>query len=183
MTKFNIAYINQCTQSEGIGKRMAIWFQGCNINCVGCCNKKLQTFEPKHIIEFDSLKAIISEANSLYEIEGVTLLGGEPIMQQGLSELCKYIQSIDLSVILFTGMQYEDLTSELLENIDIVIDGKFEIDKIDASRNMIGSTNQRIICVSEKYKDKLDWFNVKREKHVEINFSKSGLFRNGDVLN
>lgn len=152
------------------------------MKCKGCCNAELQEIMPKNIVPFEQLQDIIFKAKNQYAIEGVTLLGGEPTLQKGLAELCKYIHSIDLTVILFTGKLYENLSKNILSHIDLLVDGKFEIDKLDDKRNMVGSTNQRIICTSDKYKDKLDWFTSRRIKQVELNFNNNNLFINGDVL-
>ena len=72
MTKFNVASINTCTEAEGPYKRLCIWFQGCNIHCPGCCNPDYQPFEARHIMSLEELMAVIKEAKTRFEIEGVT---------------------------------------------------------------------------------------------------------------
>ncbi len=178
---FNIATINQCTESEGMFKRLAIWFQGCNIQCVECCNPKLFALKQANIVSLDELIEIIKEAKTNYGIEGVTYLGGEPTLQQGLSELSKQLKQLDIGVLLFTGNLYENLPNELIENIDLIIDGQFEKDKIDYERNLIGSKNQRLICISDRYKNSLDWFYKPRPKIREINITDK-LMITGDVV-
>ena len=76
--KFNVAYIKLCTKTEGPYKRCCIWFQGCNINCIGCCNKDLQPLVPNHIVTLKELVDIVKEAKDKFDIEGITLSGGEP---------------------------------------------------------------------------------------------------------
>jgi len=56
--KLNIAHINVCTEAEGPYKRMAIWFQGCDILCDGCCNPDLQEIRPVHIMTVDEVLEI-----------------------------------------------------------------------------------------------------------------------------
>lgn len=177
---FNIAAINQCTESEGPFKRLAIWFQGCNIQCKECCNPNLFAFKQANIVSLDELFEIIIEAKSNFGIEGVTYLGGEPTLQQGLSELSKRLKQLDLGVLLFTGNLYKDLPKELIESIDLIIDGKFEMDNLDIDRNLIGSINQRLICVTDRYASCLNWFSTPRSKIVEINVSEN-LIISGDV--
>jgi anaerobic ribonucleoside-triphosphate reductase activating protein len=178
---FNIATINQCTESEGPFKRLAIWFQGCNLQCKECCNPKLFTFKQANIVSLDAMIEIIIEAKSNFGIEGVTYLGGEPTLQQGLSELSKRLNQLDFGVLLFTGNLYEELPKELIENVDLIIDGQFEKENIDNERNLIGSKNQRLICISDRYKNDLDWFDIPRSKIGEINVSEN-LIVTGDVI-
>lgn len=178
---FNIAAINQCTEAEGPFKRLAIWFQGCNIQCAGCCNPKLFSLKKANVISLDELIEIIKEAKHNFEIEGVTFLGGEPTMQQGLAKLSKAIQKLGLGILLFTGRLYEELPEELVKSVDLIIDGQFEKDNIDNERNLIGSKNQRLICISNRYRNSLDWFFSIRPKKVEINISDI-IITSGDVL-
>ena len=87
MNKFNIATINQNTKAEGPFSRMAIWFQGCNIRCIECCNMDLWNFVPKHILSIEEIVDIAKEAKEKYSIEGITYLGGEPTLQKNLDKL------------------------------------------------------------------------------------------------
>ena len=178
---FNIAAVNQCTESEGPFKRLAIWFQGCNIQCAECCNPKLFALKQAKIISIEELIEIIVNAKNEYGIEGITYLGGEPTMQEGLTELSHKIKQLDLGVLLFTGRLFEELQNELVKNIDLIIDGQFEKDKLDNKRNLIGSKNQRLICVSDRYENALDWFHKIRPKQIEINISEN-IITTGDVI-
>ena len=178
---FNIACINQCTESEGPEKRLAIWFQGCDKRCIACCNPELFEFKPAHILSFDRVIEIIINAKKHFNIEGVTYLGGEPTLQQGLSELSKEIKKRGLGVILLTGRKIEELNDELKTSVDLIIDGGFEVDKPDNTRNFIGSTNQRLIYISSRYLPFESWFYTYRPKRMEINIG-DGLFLTGDKI-
>ena len=59
-SKFNVAYIKLCTKTEGPYNRCCIWFQGCNLNCKGCCNKDLQPLFPNHIVSYDENSVTLS---------------------------------------------------------------------------------------------------------------------------
>jgi anaerobic ribonucleoside-triphosphate reductase activating protein len=179
--KFNIACINQCTEAEGPEKRLAIWFQGCDKRCAGCCNPELFDFKPTHILTLDELFAIIMEAKESFGIEGVTYLGGEPTLQQGLPELSKAVRAAGLGIILFTGRKVEEIDDELKTAVDLIVDGGFEQDKRDAARNLVGSTNQRLIFVTDRYRPHEQWFYTSRPKRVEINIA-GGLFITGDKI-
>ena len=99
--KFNVAYIKLCTKTEGPYKRCCIWFQGCNINCRGCCNKNLQPLVPNHIVTLKELIDIVKEAKDKFDIEGITLSGGEPSLQTGLRYFNNEIHKLGLGLIMF----------------------------------------------------------------------------------
>lgn len=179
--KLNIAYINVCTEAEGPYKRMGIWFQGCNINCKGCCNPDLQELKLVHPMTVQDILKIALLSKKENGIEGVTFLGGEPTLQQGLIHLAYVLKNNDFGMILFTGREYNDLESNIKNIMDIIIDGKFEIDKIDEDRNLVGSKNQNIIFITDRYKNKKEWFYNLREKRIEINMKEKALIT-GDVI-
>ena len=178
MTKFNVASINTCTEAEGPYKRLCIWFQGCNIRCPGCCNPDYQPFEARHIMSLEELMAVIKEAKTRFEIEGVTYSGGEPTCQQNLSLLTKEIKSLGLGVISFTGGTYEDVP-EIFEGCDVVLDGSFKADLPETKRRLLGSENQRIICLTERYKDCINIWFADHNKVVEVSVG-SEIIANGD---
>ena len=181
--KLNIAYINTCTETEGPYKRLAIWFQGCNILCKACCNPELQALRIRHIITVEELFNIILDSKDKYDIEGVTFLGGEPTLQEGLISLAFLLKVNNIGTILFTGKKIEMLDNDLINNLDLVIDGKFEVSKIYAKRNLIGSENQNIYFLTNRYEKDEKWFFEKREKKIEINIMKeNSIFISGDVI-
>src|SRR5215211_7379049 len=75
-----VAQIVPCTEAEGPGKRFALWFQGCPLRCPGCCNPEMLPFEGG--TEW-RLGDVIASLNATHEadaeLEGITLLGGEPL--------------------------------------------------------------------------------------------------------
>lgn len=181
MIKFNVASINNCTEVEGPYKRLTIWFQGCNIHCVGCCNPDYQPITPKNILSLDELAEIIKKAKEEFGIEGVTFSGGEPTCQQNLPILTKKIKKLGLGVISFTGKKYEEV-SEMLNGVDLVLDGSFKLWKKETKRRLLGSENQRIICLTDRYKNDISWFDIdKNGKSVEVNLSNKIIF-NGDKI-
>lgn len=179
--KLNIAHINVCTEAEGPYKRMAIWFQGCNILCKGCCNPELQEIKVAHILTVQETLDIALKSKRENKIEGVTFLGGEPTMQEGLGHLASALALNGLGTILFTGMTYDSLEKSVCNAMDLIVDGRFEMNQIDEVRNFVGSKNQEIIYITDRYRDMSDWFLNKREKRIEINLS-DALFVNGDII-
>lgn len=124
----------------------------------------------------------ITESKCANNIEGVTFLGGEPTLQKDLSHLASAIHNTGLGIILFTGHRYEDLNQELKEHVDLVIDGPFLETDADTERNVVGSSNQRIIDVTGRYGDKIDWFLKKRDQRIEISITDHDVCINGSVM-
>lgn len=180
MIKFNVASINCCTEIEGPNKRLTIWFQGCTLHCHGCCNPDYQALESKYIISLENLISIIKKAKEEYGIEGVTYTGGEPTLQQNLPALTKAIHELRLGVISFTGRRYEDVADALF-GCDIVLDGPYIESKKETKRKILGSTNQRVINLSNRYPDCDKWFLDHGAKEVEINVS-DFIVVNGDAV-
>lgn len=181
MIKFNVASINRCTEVEGPYKRLCIWFQGCNIHCNGCCNPDYQPFVPKNIITLDELVSIIADSKDKLGIEGVTYSGGEPTLQQGLPQLTEEIHKLGLGVISFTGRNYDDV-KEILYGCEAVLDGAYQAENHETQRRILGSTNQRVLCLSDRYKNCIgDWFLRNGNKSIEVNVGVS-IVVNGDVI-
>ena len=133
----------------------------------------------KNILSLEELVAIIREAKDKFGIEGVTYSGGEPTLQQNLSAFTEKIQELELGVISFTGRQYEDV-KEVLGNCDMVLDGCFDETQPEKQRKLLGSANQRIVELTERYASVRDWF-VQQTKTVEVNVSSKVIF-NGDHI-
>lgn len=101
---------------------------------------------------------------------------------EALGIIAENVRKAGLSVLCFTGALIEDLrvnplNKKLLNNIDLLIDGEFMIDKIDYSRPWCGSSNQRYHFLTSRYNDEIF---AKYKNKVEVNISKSGvIFMNG----
>ena len=81
MSWINVAKIIEVTEAEGPGLRTAIWVQGCLKRCQGCCNGRFLRIQPAEIITIYQVIEIINTAKEKHQIEGITLLGGEPFLQ------------------------------------------------------------------------------------------------------
>src|SRR5213595_3588893 len=102
-----IAQIVPCTEAEGPGRRFAIWFQGCPLRCPGCCNPEFLPFRGGSAKIVSELLEEIDAAN---DIEGISLLGGEPTVQaEGVARLAVEMQRRGLSVMLYSGFTLAEL--------------------------------------------------------------------------
>lgn len=138
----------------------------------------MQPLVTKHLMTLDQIIDVAKDSIDKYSVEGVTLAGGEPTIQQNLDILVERFQSLGLGVILFTGRLYSELPPELIRHVDLVIDGRFEKEKLDSKRNIIGSTNQRIVHVTDRYPDD-DWFTASGMDIVEIDVFDQTMIANG----
>jgi anaerobic ribonucleoside-triphosphate reductase activating protein len=152
-----IARIWHKTESEGPGVRTAIWLQGCSIGCHGCINPHLWSFQGGHDVDIEHLA---DEILGL-DVEGITLLGGEPFDQSTeCYELSKRVRDGGKGVITFSGYTYEKLLKEersdwvnLLSVTDLLVDGPYESELPEKNRAWVGSTNQRFLNLTNRYVD------------------------------
>src|SRR5579862_3570042 len=74
-----VAQTVACTEAEGPGRRFALWFQGCPLRCPSCCNPEMLPFIGGQQRQASDVIAEVEEAQRVHRIEGITLLGGEPL--------------------------------------------------------------------------------------------------------
>ena len=144
---------------DGEGIRTVIWTQGCMHNCRGCHNPETHSFEKGFLVDTEDLKKQILLVKNQ---DGVTLSGGDPMFQpEASAEIAKFCQENGLNVWCYTGFTVEELlkTSEtnpnlkaLLENIDVLVDGKFKQEEKSLNLYFKGSKNQRILDVKKSLK-------------------------------
>ena len=145
---------------DGEGLRAVLWTQGCPHNCKGCHNPKTHSFKEGYLT--DTMELIEELNKNIKYQDGLTLSGGDPFMQpKAVNEIAKYVKSIDKNVWAYTGFEFEQLLEmseknnsikELLNNIDVLIDGKFKIEELSLDLYYRGSRNQRVINVKESLK-------------------------------
>ena len=185
MGYLNIASVRLCTEAEGPGKRFAIWVQGCKHRCFGCCNPEMQEIKANIIVDTADVIELIETAREQFGIEGVSFIGGEPMLQaMGLAEIAEWCQAAGLSVLIFTGYLYEDLNSidddsinRLLDNTDILVDGPFIQSEFDDKRDWVGSKNQKVLLLSDRYEPGVEFKHSQRT--MEVLVSENSICING----
>ena len=145
---------------DGEGIRTVIWTQGCPHNCLGCHNTVTHDFNGGALVDIEYIKEEIAELDGQ---DGITFSGGDPFVQPlACSILAKYAKEQGLNIWCYTGYTFEHLLEmskvksdikAFLEEIDVLVDGKFEISKKSYSSVFRGSSNQRIIDVKKSLKD------------------------------
>lgn len=148
-TTLRVLDIVNGTTVDGPGFRTSIYFAGCLHHCSGCHNPQSWQMDGGNEMSIESLLEIV-RVNDM----DVTLSGGDPVYQsKGVAELCSALKSAGRNVWLYTGYLYEELIdmpecSDLLANIDVVVDGPFIENLRDTTLLFRGSSNQRIIDVA-----------------------------------
>lgn len=149
----NYAQIRKYDVANGPGIRTSFFLTGCDRNCKNCFNTDYMDFNYGKKWDEKAEQEVISYLK-LKEVEGLTVLGGEPFENPiGLLQALKNIRKeIDKTIWVYTGFVFEDLLEiksarEILEEIDVLVDGEFIEELKDLKLKFRGSSNQRIIDV------------------------------------
>jgi len=155
------AYLQPDSIVDGEGIRTVIWTQGCPHHCKGCHNPETHAMDGGALVDIDEVKEII---DSLEGQDGITFSGGDPFMQpKECAELAKYAKNQGYNIWCYTGFTFEQLLTlsqdkpaimDFLEQIDILVDGKFVQELKSYSVVFAGSSNQRIIDIKKSLKEK-----------------------------
>ena len=128
----------------GPGKRVGIWFCGCERRCKGCSNPELWDFDPRFQTTPETVLRLIRQIAAQYPIDGFTLTGGDPMYQQEeMQKLIALLRPISPDILVYTGYRIEELPPSALWGISVLIDGEYLEDRNHASP-LRGSDNQRI---------------------------------------
>ena len=154
----NYGKIKYCDIANGTGVRTSVFLSGCTHRCKNCFNPETWSFDYGQELTASVITKIIDSATPDY-IDGITLLGGDPLCgydnQVASHALCHMFKSKHptKTVWLYTGYLYEQVKDlPVLEHVDVLVDGPF----IDEQKNLMlkfrGSENQRLIDVQESRK-------------------------------
>ena len=140
--------------SNGLGWRAVLFVSGCPHHCPGCHNKEAQDFNyGEEFNEEEILKRI--KENSI--LNGITISGGEPLCKENIPGVLKFIKDVkeirpEFNVWCYSGYTLDQLidrndeeTNKCLNEIDVLVDGKFVEEKKDPTLKFRGSSNQRIL--------------------------------------
>lgn len=139
---------------DGPGFRFTVFTQGCPHHCPGCHNPKTHDFEGGKLAD---TQEIIEKFRKNELLDGITLSGGEPLCQ---SEACRVLAQAahesGLNVWCYTGYTFEELMegfephpewAALLQEVDVLVDGRFILAQRTLEARFRGSKNQRLIDV------------------------------------
>ncbi len=176
----NYGNIKNCDIANGEGVRVSLFVSGCTHHCKNCFNPETWNFDYGEPFTREVEDKIISWLAPSY-INGLTLLGGEPMEPANQMALLPFVKRVratypDKTIWCYTGFLFDEellkesrartcYTTELLSNIDILVDGRFVEELKDITLRFKGSSNQRIIDVQQSLKQNkvvLSPFNNKK---------------------
>ncbi len=147
--------------ANGPWLRVSLFVSGCHHACPGCFNAEARNFQFGQEFTQVTIDEIIQKLKPDH-ITGLTLLGGEPLAPENQSEVRNLISQVrqvlpHKTIWCYSGFTYEFLTEhmakhlphtrQILQNIDVLVDGRFEMDLLDLKLKFRGSRNQRVIAI------------------------------------
>lgn len=175
--EINIAGFYPSASCLGPGVRAILWVQGCTLNCPECINPGMQPLVDKSWFEVTAFADFLCR---LQEIEGISLVGGEPLLQaEAVGGLLRRIKDkSSLSVMLYTGFTLDFLKNSgkskfipILEQTDILVDGPYR-PELDFAQKWRGSANQKIHFLTDRYKA-WQWVENETGRDVEIHLDEN----------
>lgn len=156
----HIGQIYKADSANGTGVRVSLFVSGCNIHCNGCFNEQTWDFDFGVPYDADVENLVLKELSRDF-YEGISILGGEPFEEANQRELVKLIRRIrsecpTRNIWMYSGYVYDrdlipggkrhiEVTDEILDSIDVLVDGPFMIGRKNLLLKFRGSENQRII--------------------------------------
>lgn len=172
--------ITKADMLNGEGLRVVLWVSGCSHHCHACQNAV--TWNPDDGLVFDDTakKEIFDELQYDW-CSGITLSGGDPLFLGNREEIAKLVLEIrnrfkDKTIWLYTGYTFEELLVQkendnnldiILNNIDVLLDGKFILKLVDIKLHYVGSSNQNIIDVKKSLKERKKVLYIDNSKLFE----------------
>lgn len=150
MVQIRLSGIQKESIVDGLGIRYVIFTQGCSHHCKGCHNPQTHDLNGGFL---QSTESILSDIKKNPLLDGITISGGEPFLQaNSCLEVARKCHQMNLNVWVYTGYLLEELWENpqyipFLQEIDVLVDGRFEEIKKTSLIPFCGSSNQRIIDV------------------------------------
>ena len=162
MSLLNYDKFTLSVDTNGPGRRIVLWVQGCTLACKGCFNKELWAHRKNYVTSTDELSSYLLKLLDEHDCEGLTLTGGEPLQQaQAIGDLLEKIQDANYTSVVFTGYTLQELENagdsqinHVLTLIDILIAGRYNHENKDIVRTWAENPDKTVHFLSEKYKNK-----------------------------
>lgn len=155
-----IGQIRPLDVANGEGIRVSIFVTGCSHNCPGCFNEEYQDGEFGDLWTDEHLEEVITYLKRP-EVDGLTLLGGEPMENLKLTSILKEIKKeVKKTIWIYSGYTYEQIMDDpkkkaLLDECDVLVDGPFVEALLNFKLAFRGSSNQRIIDIKASKPDQI----------------------------
>ena len=166
----------------GPGKRIGIWFNGCNHHCPGCSNPELWELQERYKTTLQTLMRLVKHICDNQAVDGFTLTGGDPFTQaDALRQLLPELSKFSNDILVYTGFDYEEILlkyPELVSQIGVMIDGKY-IQERNNGAVLRGSDNQRIIILNDRLADKYSSYLSTAQNEIQNFTSLDGVISVG----
>ena len=170
----NYTALRKADISNGLGFRCTLWVSGCLRKCPGCFNPEAQDPEFGKTFDDEAKSRIFRELENP-TCDGLSLMGGEPMSvcsdnRKQIIELCREVKERfpEKDIWMWSGYLYEEISEDpdmmdVLDYIDVLVDGPYEEMRKDLACPFRGSNNQRVIDVQK---------SRRQGEIVEVNFDK-----------
>ena len=164
----NYADIKRVDIANGEGVRVSVFVSGCHHHCKECFNAEAWNFNYGKEYTQETEEKIMEELKPSH-IAGLSLLGGEPLEPENQEKILNIVKKVkekypEKNIWCYTGFKLDEdilngkfkeneTTQEIIKNIDVLVDGKFENEKKDIKLKFRGSSNQRVIDVQKTLKE------------------------------
>ena len=151
----NYGIIKKVDVANGPGVRVSLFVSGCRNHCKGCFNPETWDFSYGQPFTKETEDEIIEALRPSW-IQGLSILGGEPMEPENEAALISFLERVRVElpgkdIWLYSGYRFEDLQGrEILDFVDVLVDGPFDEKEKDAGLAFRGSRNQRIIRMEGK---------------------------------
>lgn len=163
----NYGEIFNCDVANGPGMRVTLFVSGCPHHCPGCFNEETWDYAYGKPFTNETVSHIL-EMLAPSHIQGLTLLGGEPMAPQNQPDVHWLLQAVrekygtSKDIWIYSGYTFEELTGKtdnipvrtnhtpaILDLADVLVDGRFVLDQKDITLKFRGSKNQRILDLAK----------------------------------
>lgn len=144
---------------DGYGVTVSLWTQGCPHRCPGCHNPETWDFNGGYEVPTDLAGQLIKAISANGIRRNFSVLGGEPLCPENIKFVSEIVSDIrtaypGIMIFIWTGYELNEILTHkgniyidsILENVDIIIDGKYDERLKDRSLLLRGSSNQCIYC-------------------------------------
>ncbi len=144
--------------SNGPGVRVSIFMQGCEFNCPNCFNPETHDFNGGKEFTDETINKVLELCNR-EEMAGLSILGGEPMHPKNIEATCKLAKAFkekypNKTIWVWSGFLFDQLKNEeVLNYIDVLVDGQFVQKLANPTLKWKGSSNQRVIDVKKSLKE------------------------------
>lgn len=139
---------------NGDGLRVVLWVSGCAHECRGCHNAVTWDPEVGLLFDADAKEEIYRELAKDY-VSGITLSGGDPLHEANVKEITAFAKEIksrypNKTIWLYTGSRWKEVKDlKVMQYVDVLVDGRFMVEKKDTTLYWRGSANQLVIDVKK----------------------------------